>query len=136
MGMFDTVLVDRWLPVQKANKLVYQTKDLECNLDLIHIDVDGQLWVYPRNSEERIKSDLTITLEFHAWLESRKQMLYFEAVVIRGMVGRWDHDLRQLTGGGQVFTGNVIPGADVAHSLDDHNNYRNYLEKRRVSHAG
>lgn len=46
MGMFDWVITTRKLPVQKANRLAFQTKDLESNLDIVYLDADGGAWIY------------------------------------------------------------------------------------------
>ena len=44
MGMFDELRCRYPLPVEGANDLCYQTKDLECMLDAYEIRDDGTLW--------------------------------------------------------------------------------------------
>lgn len=44
MGMFDTLRCHYPLPVEGANELEYQTKDLICFMDHYEIREDGTLW--------------------------------------------------------------------------------------------
>jgi hypothetical protein len=44
MGMFDYLRCAYPLPAKGANELSYQTKDLDCGLDVYEIREDGTLW--------------------------------------------------------------------------------------------
>jgi hypothetical protein len=44
MGMFDDLRCRYPLPVEGANELRYQTKDLDCQMDQYEIREDGTLW--------------------------------------------------------------------------------------------
>ena len=44
MGMFDYVRCHYPLPIEGANGLLYQSKDLDCQMDLFEIREDGTLW--------------------------------------------------------------------------------------------
>lgn len=44
MGMFDYLRCHYPLTVEGANERVYQTKDLECDVDQYEIREDGSLW--------------------------------------------------------------------------------------------
>lgn len=53
MGMFDDLRCYYPLPIPGANKLVYQTKDLECFMDHYEIREDGTLWHEEYDIEDR-----------------------------------------------------------------------------------
>jgi hypothetical protein len=53
MGMFDYLHCQYPLPVDGANALLYQTKDMECGLDHYEIRPDGTLWFEEYETEDR-----------------------------------------------------------------------------------
>jgi hypothetical protein len=44
MGMFDDIRCEHSLPAPNAEGLIFQTKDLDCDLDQLLIKADGTLW--------------------------------------------------------------------------------------------
>jgi hypothetical protein len=62
MGMFDDLRCHYPLPVDGANDLHYQTKDLDCQMDAVEIRADGTLWheAYETRVEETDEAPMGI----------------------------------------------------------------------------
>lgn len=95
MGMFDTIICEYPLPIEKQKDVWFQTKDLENCLHTYTIKQDGTLWLKGPTSKqdddffgqrEEFKDffiDFSGTIEFYGFLDN-KDFATFEAYFILG----------------------------------------------------